>query len=208
MPAEVRYHPLEARNLRSLVDLESELRVALAGVQSRRLYRILAQDAVGGDRRVVCLVCETGGRVAGFVLALIHPSYYWKDLARRHPLMAVQILLARTFQRAQAGPPPEPTASEDDRLFESGASPGSWAESSDTIAKIQFIGVDPDFRGKGIGVELYRRLADYLRGRGLSRIDAHIAAENAASIRLHHAAGWKLYREAGGVFAIYSLESV
>jgi L-amino acid N-acyltransferase YncA len=54
-------------------------------------------------------------------------------------------------------------------------------------------------------VELYRQLAADLRERGLERIDARIAADNTASLKLHHAAGWKLYPDAGGVFAAYRL---
>lgn len=189
----VRYHFLEAPHIAALVDLQAELHVAFAGVESRPLYRALCRDALRGGR-VVCLVALDDGQVAGFVTALIHAAAYWKEFARRRPLLALRILAGRLFRRKRAsssatGP----------------AAPASWAESSDRIAKIQFIGVAPAFRGRGIGVELYRRLAAHLSERGLARIDARIAAGNAASVKLHRAAGWNLYPDADGFLAVYPL---
>jgi ribosomal protein S18 acetylase RimI-like enzyme len=173
----LRYHFLEAADLAAIVELHAALEVSLAGVQSRALYRALCRDALRGGQ-VVCLVAAADGQVAGFVTALIHAAAYWKRFARRRPLLALRILAGRLFRRKTAR-----------RGAASPAAPASWAESSERIAKIQFIGVAKEFRGRGIGVELYRRLAAHLRERGLERIDARVAGDNTASLRMHRAAG-------------------
>jgi hypothetical protein len=94
---EVRYHRLEARNCAALVGLEAMLHVSLAGVESRPLYRALCRDAVRGGR-VVCLVAEAGGELAGFVMALIDGGRYWKEFARRRPLLSLRILAGRLWR--------------------------------------------------------------------------------------------------------------
>jgi ribosomal protein S18 acetylase RimI-like enzyme len=205
MHAGIRYHFLEAGNLAALLDLESALHVAFAGVESRWLYRAICQDALQSGGRVVCLVSEADGQVAGFVMAFVNAAAYWKEFMLRRPVLALGILASRLWRKtAQAGAPG--SAAPQSRVpFETGEAPGSWAESNDRIAKIQFIGVAPSFRGRGIGVELYRLLAVHLRERGLARIDARIAADNTASIKLHYAAGWKFYPDAHGIFAMYPL---
>jgi ribosomal protein S18 acetylase RimI-like enzyme len=201
----IQYHFLEARNCAALVDLESALHVSFAGVESRWLYRALCRDALRGGQ-VVSLVAEDGGQLAGFVTALIDSGAYWKGLAWWRPALALRILIGRMLRRKAAHAGAGGGYADDIRaLFEAGRAPGTWAESSARIAKIQFIGVAEAFRGRGVGVELYRRLAEELRGRGLERIDARIGVENVASIKMHHAAGWKLYPDADGVMAVYML---
>jgi len=204
MHAGIRYHFLQPDNLVALVDLASSLHVAIAGLESRWLYGAICRDALD-DGRVVCLVCEVDGQVAGFVMAVLDAAAYWKEFIIRRPFLAAHIFAVRlwrkTAETAGAGSAPPSGRG----LFETGQAPGSWKESSDRIAKIQFIGVGPSFRGGGIGVELYRRLAVHLRELGLTRMDARIAADNPASIKLHHAAGWKLYSGADGILALYPL---
>jgi len=202
---EFRVHPLEATNVPALVGLESALHVAFAGVESRWLYRAICQDALRGGR-VVCLVSEIEGQLAGFVIAFVNAAAYWKELVVRRPVLAFRIMAGRLWRKTARGGAAGSAAPRSSDLFETGQAPGNWAESNDSIAKIQFIGVAPLFRGEGIGMELYKRLAVHLQERGLARVDARIAADNTASIKLHHAAGWKLYADEDGVFAVYPLQ--
>jgi len=200
MPAEIRYHLIAPADLDGVVALHSELHVAMAGIESPRLYRAVAQDALRRGR-AVCVVCTAGNEIAGCVTAIVNAAAYWRGFAWRRPALALRILVHRLTRPGPAGSAPALAGGP----FETGPAPGSWRDSNDRIAKVQFIGVAPRFRGQGMGVGLYRHLAVHLRERGLARIDARVAADNAASTRLHHAAGWKLYPDAAGIFATLPL---
>jgi ribosomal protein S18 acetylase RimI-like enzyme len=191
--------------LAAVVDLQSALHVAFAGIESRRLYHAICRDALREGGRAVCLVCEIDGIAAGFVVAFVHATAYWKEFCVRRPALALRILASRLWRKRDHTGAAGTAASPVPALVDPGPAPASWAESTDRIAKIQFIGVAPLFRGRGIASELYRRLAIHLGARGLTRIDARIATDNIASIKLHHNAGWKLYLDSDGIFAIYPL---
>ena len=45
-------------------------------------------------------------------------------------------------------------------------------------------GVHPDFQRQGVGTALLETLVNYVRGKGFKRIEAEIATENIASLRL------------------------
>ena len=60
--------------------------------------------------------------------------------------------------------------------------------------------VHPQFRGQGIGAQLYRALLAILKRQGFQCAYAGIALPNDASVRLHEAVGFKrigTYREVG-----------
>jgi len=59
-------------------------------------------------------------------------------------------------------------------------------------AYVHFMGVRPDFRRSGLGLELYRRFAALARERGRSRLMAETGIFNRRSVAFHRAVGFTL----------------
>lgn len=57
---------------------------------------------------------------------------------------------------------------------------------------IRFIGLNPDYQGKGVGLLLYEKLVDRAKKSGVKKIWALINFDNPKSIRLHKKAGFIL----------------
>ena len=57
---------------------------------------------------------------------------------------------------------------------------------------VHYAGVHPDYRGRGIGRELYRRFADEVRRRGGTRLLAETGTWNVKSIAFHRDLGFTL----------------
>jgi GNAT superfamily N-acetyltransferase len=57
---------------------------------------------------------------------------------------------------------------------------------------VHYAGVHPDYRGLGIGRELYRRFAETVRSRGCRRLYAETGTWNAKSIAFHTRIGFEL----------------
>jgi ribosomal protein S18 acetylase RimI-like enzyme len=77
----------------------------------------------------------------------------------------------------------------------------SWSDAGPEIAKVLFIGVAPEDRREGCGQRLYAELFRHLRESGATRIDARIDIDNHASIGLHEATGWSVWRDGSSAFA-------
>lgn len=59
-------------------------------------------------------------------------------------------------------------------------------------AYIHFVGVRPDYRGRGVGRELYERFFQMARRANRSRVRCVTSSPNAASIAFHRAMGFAL----------------
>ena len=78
----------------------------------------------------------------------------------------------------------------------------SWSPSSPQIARINFIGTLPNFRGLGIGRALYSFLAEILEKDGCLKIEAHIDQGNEASLVLHQKTGWQIQKLRDGDYKV------
>ena len=58
------------------------------------------------------------------------------------------------------------------------------------LGYIHFVGVDPSYRGQGLGAEAYRRTFDAFGGRGCTRVKAVTSAANVDSQAFHRALGF------------------
>ena len=198
-------HSLLEGDIAGAVDMLAALEVSAGGVQDCRVYRALCRDAIQGNQVTMLMACRDGS-TAGLAVAIIHASAYWRGFLVRHPLLACRILTARWSRRAGAGPAEAsglPTAAE--ALLEPQPTLHRWERSGPGTARILFIGVSQEHRGRGVAGVLYRRLADVLRERGLRQVYARIENGNLPSMRLHRSAGWKLYRAEPSVFAVLEL---
>ena len=61
--------------------------------------------------------------------------------------------------------------------------------------RIYMLGVDPDFRNRGLGRELLREGLLYLKNKGREIIDITVDSENDAAVRLYESEGFELCEE-------------
>jgi ribosomal protein S18 acetylase RimI-like enzyme len=61
-------------------------------------------------------------------------------------------------------------------------------------AYVHFVGVDPDFRGEGVGFTLYERFFDAVRSAGRSVVRCVTAPQNEASVAFHERLGFEVER--------------
>ena len=67
---------------------------------------------------------------------------------------------------------------------------GYISQTDKTKAYVHFIGVDPEYRGDGLGRSLYEAFAHKALGLGANRIEAVTSPINAASLRFHESLGF------------------
>ncbi len=194
----------------ALVQLLLRLQCTIARISRESIYRAMIRESYA-DRRIHILVCSSGSELAGYVIAIADWREFWMGFVLRHPLIGARILIARlrgqeSRGRAQVDLPAAPR--DDPTLGGWPVDDGRrWEDSSPQVAKVVHVGVDPRFRGSGIGSSLYYSLMKRLLGSDVNRLDAYIDLPNTASVRLHIATGWQVKRLADGYFASVDLSS-
>lgn len=207
---------VDAGSRDDLVRMLGALRVPLGSVGGPRMHAAVADDAVASHPGLLALVAHLGDEPAGFVVATLDTRRYWRSLLLRRPALLARVLGTRLGARlsgsrsgsraAEVAPPDRGTGPEPAVVLGSeGEAPLRWTDDARDVAKIAFIGVLPAFRRRGVGEALYAALFAAALGRGARAVLARIAADNLASLRLHHAAGWRLFTDADGPFAVYVL---
>jgi GNAT superfamily N-acetyltransferase len=205
LAADIAIRPLDAAHGTPTSALLSDLRVSLFGIQSRRLHDTLVADAQ--RHRIDCRIAIRADAVCGVVLAAPRSYWYWALAA--HPALALACLGARLRRprRVDHAVPrrvngeartdaPSSADGNTAQAFETGPPPRTWADPGDAW-RIIIVGIAPAARGHGVAATLYRAL---MRDHSLV---ARIAADNAASIRLHRSVGWRLYPDGDVVLAVH-----
>ena len=212
---------LTANDIPQLVQLMVRAGASVARSTSPEVFQAVCRDACA-RRKPPCfsiVVTEEEEKLAGYVVAHIGGPAFWRAFAFRHPMIAGKILLkrgTRLLHRLRQNPwtkpvpPSSPPASSDASpnqftfvLADDGSR--SWQDSGLRIARIQHIGVHPDYRGRGVGTRLYQRLFTTLTEIGVTRVDANIDRNNVASLRMHHRTGWRIVDKQGYFFATIDL---
>lgn len=176
------------------VELMHTLRISLGGLQDRSLYRAMCSSA-----EICCVVARNEQELGG--IALVELNRNW---IRRRPVLAARMVLARLRHKRSPGtsnPTSPATAAPGIPLAQN--PPMRW---SDRAPRVLFIGVDPAWRGQGVGKRLYEAMFDEIRALGETCILARVALDNFASLHLHNETGWVLYKDADVVFAIKDLQ--
>ena len=204
---------VDERSADALRAMLSELQVAVSGFVSSGMHRALAAAAARRDPGLIAIVASLDAVPAGFVVATRDSRRFWRRTLLRHPVLAVRVVLHRLWPAGSAsavgdhaiGGRAEPSIDPTEHLPDAAGAPYGWHDEGPKTVKIVFIGVRPAFRQRGVGDLLYRALFDVATHRGADAVLARIARDNVASIRLHAAAGWHLYRDGDGVFAVRPL---
>ena len=161
------------------------------------MYRAVLRDCLR-SLNLLCIVAARGDAVVGYVLAVPNWKRFQRTFMLRHPLLAAEAVAKRLGRLAAAKNRPAPggdagpatSCAEDE-----GAGPEPRA-----TCRILYVGVDRAHRSSGIGSGLYAALRKQLEEGGVDWIEACIAEQNVASLRLHNRTGWSIVRRSGGGF--------
>ena len=187
---------LDRRHAAQTLALLDALRVSLFGVCSARLHAALVDDAL--RNAIDCRVAVQGDEVLGLVLAA--PRSYWRSALLTHWGLALECVRARLMKKqSPALDRRAPVVPID--VSTSGAPARSWKQPGDAW-RIIFVGTAESARGNGVAAQLYRHL---MADRSLV---AHVALENAPSIRLHRSLAWRLHRDGDVALAVHVRDSV
>ena len=70
-----------------------------------------------------------------------------------------------------------------------------WTTLSETVGRIEMIGVSPDNRGTGLGRSLFQAGVRHLTDHGARSIDLEVDAENDVAVTLYESAGLAVYSQ-------------
>ncbi len=71
---------------------------------------------------------------------------------------------------------------------------GFLSQTHDDEAYVHFVGVDPRYRGSGLGRELYERFFDSVRGQGRRVVRCVTSPVNTDSVAFHESIGFRVER--------------
>jgi hypothetical protein len=182
--------PADVEGVTALLSMFGE---PLAGSMHPAVHRAVCRDAANG-RGVRIVIAECDGRLGGLALALVDGKRYWRRFALRHPLLALRIAAARLSRRRSGAKNPRAGSDVGDveELAEKTLAERCWRQSGARIAKMLFVGILPDFRGKCLGRVLAMTCVSSLLADGIERVDGTISRGNVASVNLARKAGWSL----------------
>jgi hypothetical protein len=184
--------PIDRRHAADALNLLGELRLSLFGVQSRRLHTALVDD--GLRRRIDFRIALDANGVCGVVLTA--PASFWLQAPVMHWGLALECLQARITGGGSSRHPVLRADAASNVQADSGAPLRTWSEPGDAW-RVILIGTAERARGRGVAAQLYRSV---MADRSLV---ARIALDNGPSLRLHRSLGWRLYRDADVVTAVY-----
>ncbi len=214
------YRTINANDIPQLVQLMVRVGASVARGTSDVIFQAVCRDACA-RRKPPCftiVVSEEEERLAGYVVAHIGGPAFWRAFALRHPMIAGKILLKRVAsllhqlrRNMRTKPPSSPsaTSSASQRQFtfvlaDDGSR--SWQDPGMQIARIQHIGVHPDYRARGVATRLYQRLFTTLMEVGVTRVDANIDRDNVVSLQMHHQTGWRIVDKHSYFFATIDID--
>ena len=211
------------RTRQSLIDVLGQMRISLGGsLVSPPMHRIVSSIAVQGNSSLFVHLAideSDSGRevVAGFVIATRQSRKFWRSLYLRHPAVGVAAVWHRLKERVRrrwdertdAGDAQRPADSAEDSidalLDDSNEVPYSWDSDDPAVVRVTIVGVLDSYRKRGIGEALYAALASDAQARGAGVLVARVSKGNLASLRLHHASGWRIVKDDSGYFAYFPI---
>ena len=87
--------------------------------------------------------------------------------------------------------------------IESSHKPFAWTPPDNATAYVEMLYVRPDFRGQHVAKQLLRSAVGQMRGANVCRAEAHIDANNYASLKAFIGAGWQVQRTCDGDYFAY-----
>lgn len=206
------YRMLEKGDVNSLLKLMEEIKPNIGGSRDLLLYRALCYDALLNPR-VVFTVGEVQTRIIAFYFAVIDRNRWRISFMFRHPLIVTKMVIKRALKKlSKLLKTPDSNTGSLEHLnpdISTYATPDitnkSWNDSSPQIAKLLYIAVKENHRGKDIAKEMWEYALKVLAERGVRRVDTEILLKNEPSIRLHYGLGFNIYRQGSALFVTKDL---
>lgn len=147
-------------------------------------------------RDVFFLVARLNDRTAGFLLGQAAGAKPWRKLLADPlslPFAAVALIRDRIANRRRFRDTTSSGSSYPPYAKAPGGVGADWAAFE--AANVEFIFVDPAFRGRNVAAQLLGSFVDRLSAAGVGTALAYVAPSNTASIRAFQKAGWYIYRD-------------
>jgi RimJ/RimL family protein N-acetyltransferase len=80
--------------------------------------------------------------------------------------------------------------------------PFAWSAPGPDIGQLDQFFVCQEFRGMGLAAKLLRRVTSDMAENNVAMVEAHVDADNEASLRAFLRAGWEGFRASGGDFYV------
>lgn len=196
---------LQENDIAPLIQEMRRLNAKIAGLNSPRSYRRLLRDALDTSD-ITVVVARDGEQPVAFVVCVTDWPHFKRQFVRRYPALGLELLVSRLLHRVRSPRSKlRPSVPLDSLVMEQDPCGAQWGDPGSSIAVTVFVGVLPEYRGRGIFQQLYRVTQEELWRQGVRRLDAHMNVANVASIRAHAKAGWRVSKDASGVFATIDL---
>ena len=181
--------------------------------------RLATSEFLAVSEDVYFVVGEVAGRYAGFAFAHTRGPRLWRDFAAsqmmRHPWAVAGTIaqlqkrrLSERIRRARRGRskatavPPLSSQVGLETSIEELNRPFAWSAARSDIGQLDQFFVAPEFRGKRLAEPLLRQVTDVMRNGKITMVEAHVDADNTASLRAFLRAGWRVFRTTGRDFYV------
>ncbi|HEY6346647.1 MAG TPA: GNAT family N-acetyltransferase [Bryobacteraceae bacterium] len=179
---------VKREELSDAIGLLRTLNVSYGGITTTGLYRLFCTSP-----SMLTVVCREQGRCVGIVVVELDRRWL-----RTHPFLAFQMLSRRLIRPGQSATAPSAPPDLPAGTIYSPC-PREWRGPT---ARVLFVGVDEQYRGRRLAAAMYREVFPQLAQRGRTELLIRIGANNAPSLAHHLHAGWKLYFDGHVVTAL------
>ena len=231
---QVHYRQLTIEDRPRLLGLFERVPPTIARMSNKLVYRAIVDDALR-SRHVVMFVASLDGNLVGYVIAAWNWNYFKRMFVLRHPLVGLAAAAKRLREKlerhdASAHDPSvlrrdfcAPCADVATSCCVAGSASNrrgdavtlqaaansnrihAWEDSARTIAKVIYLGIDPQVRSMGLGRGLYAHLITHFKQHGFTRVDSHIDKDNLASMYMLKKAGCTVIEDGCGCFAFFEI---
>jgi len=165
------------------------------GLGERFLRHYYEQVAEGFQTLCAVLEDPASGHLVGFALGTMEPGFYAR-VVRTGPFTTAWGLVAGLFRSRAVWKGILRSLRSVRRLFHAvdvaGASEAGIEPPDGPLMRYTYLGVHPDFRGRGNAKRLVAYFAEQAFGRGAARVAGTIVGSNRASQNLHKRLGWNM----------------
>lgn len=172
---------------------------------TKKTIKTLASSWCVANPKVCLLLAEVDERTVGFLFGHCLGPQVWRRFAAEHPKHIANLAYAWMLQRIRqviqgcgwckySGPTHTPIELKLTKLDY----PFPWESTWGNGGIIEYMMVNPEFRGRGIASRLIKLFSLEMTTMGVPYVEAHIAQHNTPSTRAFIKAGWSTYKTSSG----------
>jgi ribosomal protein S18 acetylase RimI-like enzyme len=177
-------------------------------MSNKLVYNAIMYDALR-SRNVVIFFASLDNSPVGYVIATRDWNCFKRMFILRHPFIGLVVLAKRLKEKLKTHAVPANDLNRTDLDTLPALWNGKQTYACDNrvkrIAKVIYIGIDPQVRSRGVGRGLLANLIRHFNQQGCAHIDAYINKDNLASINMFKKAGWTVIQNQNGFLAFLDL---